>query len=109
MERFGRTKLSLAALAVSGAVLLLRFPPDHYGFWPACPFHELTGLVCPGCGATRAVAALLRGHLVEAARLNAMVLLMVPLLAWAWIRGLPKGGWVFVSVLVGAFGVWRNL
>lgn len=27
-----------------------------------CLFHELTGLYCPGCGGTRAVRALLKGH-----------------------------------------------
>ena len=27
-----------------------------------CLFHEWTGLYCPGCGGTRALKALLRGH-----------------------------------------------
>lgn len=30
-----------------------------------CMFHRLSGLYCPGCGGTRAVKALLDGHLVE--------------------------------------------
>lgn len=30
-----------------------------------CPFHELTGLYCPGCGGTRAVKYLLKGELVK--------------------------------------------
>lgn len=29
-----------------------------------CMFHRLSGLYCPGCGGTRAVKALLDGHLV---------------------------------------------
>lgn len=29
---------------------------------PPCTLHSLTGLYCPGCGGTRALAALLRGH-----------------------------------------------
>lgn len=30
-----------------------------------CVFHRLSGLYCPGCGGTRAVKALLDGHLVK--------------------------------------------
>lgn len=30
-----------------------------------CMFHRLSGLYCPGCGGTRAVKALLDGHLLE--------------------------------------------
>ena len=30
-----------------------------------CLFRLLTGLYCPGCGGTRAVKALLRGHIVQ--------------------------------------------
>ncbi|MBQ7796120.1 MAG: DUF2752 domain-containing protein [Lachnospiraceae bacterium] len=27
-----------------------------------CIFHEMTGLYCPGCGGTRAIKALFKGH-----------------------------------------------
>jgi hypothetical protein len=37
---------------------------------PVCPFHEWTGLPCPGCGSTRVVEALLAGELLRAAALN---------------------------------------
>ncbi len=32
---------------------------------PPCTFHLLTGYYCPGCGGTRAVIALLHGHLLQ--------------------------------------------
>ncbi len=69
-----------AAVAFAVSVLLF-FPPAQYGFYPRCPFHELFNLQCPGCGATRALAALLRGHLGEALRLNALTVLLSPFMA----------------------------
>jgi len=80
----GRVTDVLRAAVPPGVVLLfagilLRFPPAQYGFYPVCPFHEMLGLQCPGCGATRALAALLRGHLADAMHFNALTTLLVPL------------------------------
>jgi hypothetical protein len=63
------------------AILLLRFPPAQYNVYPRCPIHELFQLQCPGCGATRAVAAILHGHVVEAMSLNALITLLLPFAA----------------------------
>jgi hypothetical protein len=62
----------------SAVVLLLLFPPTQYSFYPQCPFYRSFELLCPGCGTTRAIAALLRGHLYEAFHLNALTTLMLP-------------------------------
>ena len=67
-----------AAIVALATILLLRFPPAQYSFYPRCPIHELFHLQCPGCGATRAVAALLHGHFTEAMNLNALVTLFLP-------------------------------
>jgi hypothetical protein len=40
-------------------------------------FHSLTGLNCPGCGATRAAYQLLHGHLLRALQDNALFVLML--------------------------------
>jgi Protein of unknown function (DUF2752) len=66
------------AIVALATILLLRFPPAQYSFYPRCPIHELFHLQCPGCGATRAVAALLHGHFTEAMNLNALVTLFLP-------------------------------
>jgi len=59
-------------------VLLLGFPPAQYSFYPQCPIYQLFHLQCPGCGATRALVALLRGHFADAISLNALVPLLLP-------------------------------
>ena len=70
--------LAVAALA---AALLLRFPPDRYSFYPQCPVYRYLHLLCPGCGATRALAVLLHGDIAEALRLNALTTLLTPFAA----------------------------
>jgi hypothetical protein len=66
------------ALIATGVGALLRFPPAQNGFYPECPIYEALHLQCPGCGATRALAALLHGHVSEAIRLNAFTTLLLP-------------------------------
>ena len=69
-----------AAIALA-IIILLRFPPDQYSFYPQCPIHEFFHLQCPGCGGTRAVAALLHGQLAQAMQFNALVTLLLPFVA----------------------------
>ena len=60
-----------AALLVAGVTLAqaaltaLRLPALP------CPLHAATGIPCPGCGLSRAGAALLRGDVAEALRMHA--------------------------------------
>jgi hypothetical protein len=68
------------------AAILLVFPPAQYSFYPRCPFHHFFGILCPGCGATRALAALLHGNFHEAFRLNAFFILLLPFLGGYAIR-----------------------
>ena len=73
---------SFAAVGLAGAALLYRFPPQEYSFYPRCPFYAVTGHFCPGCGATRAIAELLHGHVAAALHFNAAVTLLMPVLLW---------------------------
>ena len=66
-----------AALLLCAALIF--YPPARTSLYPACPFHLYFGIDCPGCGATRALAALLRGHLAEALRLNPLFVLLLPI------------------------------
>jgi hypothetical protein len=69
------------AIIALATMIMLRFPPAQHSFYPQCPIHELLHLQCPGCGATRAVTALLHGQVTEAMNLNALVTLLLPFAA----------------------------
>jgi len=56
----------LVPLALIGLATAGQLAP----YFPACLFYQKTGLLCPGCGATRAAIALSRGDLGEALRDN---------------------------------------
>ncbi len=72
------------------AITLRSLPPSTTTFYPQCPIHTFLHLLCPGCGSTRALAALLRGHLAEALHLNALTTCALPAaLAYALYRVSP--------------------
>jgi hypothetical protein len=66
------------SLLATGAVVLLRHPPARSAFYPQCPIYAALHLECPGCGGTRALAALLHGQVIEALHCNALVTLLLP-------------------------------
>jgi len=117
-----RAPLGVLALGGAGAVLLLFVNPNQPGnLLPKCPFKLLTGLNCPGCGATRMVHALLHGDVVGAFHYNAVLLTLgVPLAVWLfsrWTRdkwtgerrSVPKQVGFAVLVVAAVWGVGRNL
>jgi Protein of unknown function (DUF2752) len=73
-----RAAAPLILISLAASILLL-FPPMRYGFYPQCPIYNSFHLLCPGCGTTRALAALLHGHLREALHLNALTILILPI------------------------------
>ncbi len=72
-----------AFLAVAAYVAVYRI----FGFGIRCPLRALTGLLCPLCGMTHALEAVLRGHFELAMRYNALSLTLVPVgLVWLLYR-----------------------
>lgn len=67
---------ALLAVALAGAATLL--VPGLRAYAPSCLFHETTGLLCPGCGAGRALQALLRADVIGALRMNPLAVLLGP-------------------------------
>jgi hypothetical protein len=111
-----------ALLVVGAAVLLHSYAPTALHL-PSCPFHDITGLYCPGCGSTRALHHLLNLDLITALRCNALAVIAAPfLLAHFSLDGLRKlnlwrgpqftlsvkAGWA-LTALVLAWTVARNL
>ena len=76
----------LALLGVVGGLVLFCFDPRQYHFYPVCYFYKTTGLLCPGCGALRAMHQLLHGHLTAAFRFNPLLVVSLPILGWFGAR-----------------------
>lgn len=115
-----RSRGATIAYAAAGVAalswLLLRFPPEAYSFYPRCPIFTLLHIQCPGCGATRALAALLHGQLRQALHLNPLTTLLLPVALLYFLLSLfgkpvqsPKyAAYAFVA-LAGVFLVARNM
>jgi len=76
----------VAALAGAGcAAVWWADPTTPGGLLPVCPTKALLGINCPGCGGLRMVYSLLHGDLVAAVQFNAVALVALPLMLWAWV------------------------
>jgi len=82
-----RTQLALAACTCAGAATFLYLvDPNRQAVYPSCLLYQTTGIYCAGCGATRAMHALLHGRVIEALHDNALFVLALPFLfRMAWI------------------------
>lgn len=105
-----------------GLAILFFFNPAQYSIYPRCQFHAITGLDCPACGALRALHQLLHGHLGAAFRLNALLVLSLPVAGWLALRWATRkaehqavastvpAAWLWCALVAAvAFGVLRNL
>ncbi|WP_446744420.1 DUF2752 domain-containing protein [Silvibacterium acidisoli] len=92
----------LALATVVCAFLLRRFPPETTQFYPRCPVYVWLHLYCPGCGGTRAAAALLHGRFMEAIHWNIAFVMLSPLvllfLALCYWRAVQRKDFVWPAV-----------
>jgi len=123
-----RAQIALTACACGGATaFLFAVDPSHHAVYPQCLLYNATGIYCAGCGATRALYALLHGRVIAALHDNALFVAALPVLlfvictyaaaAWrdnAWPRvavdapKLTRRGILIVLVMIG-FMILRNL
>ena len=69
--------IGTCACAAAGACVFTTDPAAG-GLYPRCVFHEVTGYYCAGCGATRALYALLHGRVLDALHDNVLFVLLLP-------------------------------
>ena len=82
-----------------------------------CIFFELTGFYCPGCGATRAIASLIRLNPYQALRYNPLtIILLLPsiiYLIYKYIfngkKRVPNWIWCILLIITILFGILRNI
>ena len=111
-----------ACVALAAAAVLSAFDPGTTWWFPSCPFHALTGWLCPFCGSLRALHALLQGAPGMALALNPLAIagLVLALVALVHDAVRPARATQFDRLtglcfsgrglaLVVAFGVLRNL
>ena len=123
-----RAQIALAACACGGAsAFLYAVDPARHAVYPQCLLYNTTGIYCAGCGATRAIHALLHGRVIEGLHDNALFAVALPLLlyvagsyalgawranAWPQIsidgRKVARGGIGIVLLMIG-FMILRNL
>ena len=96
----------------------------RYGFSIPCPFHNLTGYYCPGCGITRCLFAILNLEFYKAFMYNQLVFIMLPFLIFLiiyrvyvyildkqdiLIKKIPSVVWIIILIIVIGFGFIRNV
>jgi hypothetical protein len=123
-----RAQIVLAACGCAGAsAFLFAVDPNHHAVYPQCVLYNTTGIYCAGCGATRALHALLHGRVLEALHDNALFVSALPLFLFivgsytleAWrnhywpkinidSRNLTKWGFTTLAIML-VFMILRNL
>jgi hypothetical protein len=104
--------IAFAVIVFSGLAVLRIWDPAVNGFYPSCPLRSTTGILCPGCGSTRAMSRLVHGDVPAAFDMNPLLVISIPFLIGMlcypritrW-RYLP---WVVLVILI-AYAVLRNL
>lgn len=60
----------LTAAAIAVVVFISFTAADIAVYFPDCRFYSLTGYLCPACGNTRCILAMLDGHFLKALEYN---------------------------------------
>lgn len=78
-------------IVLAGLLIYLGSHDPEVSPAPKCTFKLLTGYDCPGCGAQRAIHAILNGNLAEAWQFNPLLFLFIPLgLAYLYVELFPS-------------------
>ena len=123
-SRHNKALLALLGCILVGGVVLYLYSPESLRI-PRCPFLQLTGWQCPGCGSLRGIHALLHGNIVRVLQLNVMLIPALLYLALLVMLELTRphsvraerlyrrfsgrtASWI-IFVLIVVWGIGRNL
>ncbi len=122
-----KNKIIITVAAILVATVLVIFfyvDPNIYPVFPKCPFREITGLKCPGCGSQRSFHQLLHLNVAEAFKQNPLVVIFGPYILLGLyieyiadknklkkVRGVLFGNYAAITILIGIMGYWigRNI
>lgn len=120
VELFLQPRSITLALAALGFVVTVGI----LGYKIPCPFYELTGWHCPGCGISRLFLALFDINFYQAFRWNPFVFILLPFAIFLLLDyvlkyiadsqnslyyKIPSGFWTGLLVAVIVYGILRNL
>ena len=102
-------ELRIAAGAMFATAAVLPVLPGHPSI--ACPLRAATGIPCPFCGMTRAVIAVVHGHLGPSLAFNpggifVVLLAAVAILRPGWLTRIHISMWSLFAILA-ALWVWN--
>ena len=105
---------ALLVLGVTACIVLLLVPPGspHAKWLPKCMFYHVTGLYCPGCGATRALSAMLHGDMKASLHNNLLLFPLLALIAVLIVKpeiSLKRPVAITIVAIVLLFTILRNL
>ena len=106
--------------ATSAIALVAVFDPMTNPMFPPCLLRSVTGWLCPGCGSTRALHALVHGDFGTALRLNPLADAALPLVITEMLPGGTRFraamtlhvrfGYVYaLGAAIVLFGILRNV
>ena len=123
-SRHNKALLALLGCMLVGGVVLYLYSPESLRI-PRCPFLQLTGWQCPGCGSLRGIHALLHGDLGRVLQLNVMLIPALLYLALLVLLELTRphcgraerlyhrfsgctASWIIFAIII-VWGIGRNL
>jgi hypothetical protein len=91
-----------SCLCAGATAFLFAVDPTRHAVYPQCFLYRTTGIYCAGCGATRALYALLHGRVLTALHDNALFVTLLPFLlaaggAYAW-KSWRANAWAETSI-----------